>query len=285
MPIGIQMAKFMDRDIIIEAICVGHPDYLYQEFIALANISTKRIHLSGWRLVWTELPTGRELHFDVFNFSEDYFFDPGEKLFLVSGIGDGQFYGERQHSHCPMPHWLVYTGSRKHICSVPHVKVSLYDANGIEIDNRYSRQGRYDQNTRPAIVIGHGRDPVWRDVKDYLHDQLGFEVEAFETGPHSSQTIPDVIASLGDKSNMAILVLTGEDKTDDGNTRARQNVIHELGKFQERFGNNKTIVLVEKGTELPSNISGLIRIDFEPDQIKSTFGDIIAVINREFTLW
>ena len=84
---------------------------------------------------------------------------------------------------------------------------------------------------------------------------------------------------------MAILVLTGEDETADGNMRARQNVIHELGKFQERFGSSKTIILVEKGVEVPSNISGVVRIDFERGQIKSTFGDIMAVIQREFMLW
>ena len=76
-----------------------------------------------------------------------------------------------------------------------------------------------------------------------------------------------------------------EDETADGNIRARQNVIHELGKFQERFGNNKTIVLAEKGSELPSNISGIIYVGFEPGHIKATFGDIVAAINREVSLW
>lgn len=275
----------MNSGVIIEAISVGHPDYQYQEFVALANTSTKRIHLNGWRMVWTELPTGRELHSDIFNFSEGNFFDPGEKLFLVSGVGSGRFIQALQNPNCPIAHWLTFTGSRKHICSVPHVKVVLYDANGVEVDHRYSLQRRDDPRTRPRIAIGHGRNPAWRDVKDYLHDQCGFAVEAFETDGQVSLSLPDVIASLGSQSNMAILVLTGEDKTADGKTRARQNVIHELGKFQERFGNNKTIALVEKGVELPSNVSGIIYVGFEPGHIKSTYGDIMAMINREFSLW
>ncbi len=275
----------MSRNIVIESINVGHSDYQNEEFVALANISAKRIHLNGWRLVWIDLQTKRELHSYSFNFQENCFFDPGEKLFLVSGIGNGGFCRERENIHCPMAHWITFTGSRKHICSVPQVKVTLYDADGTEVDNRYSIQGRYDRSTRPAIAIGHGGNPAWRDVKDYLHDKCGFEVEAFETDEQASETIPAVIASLGEKSNMAILVLTGEDETAYGKTRARQNVIHELGKFQERFGNNKTIVLVEKGVELPSNISGIIYIGFNPGHIKATFGDIMATINREFFLW
>lgn len=275
----------MSRDVVIEAISIGHPDYQYQELIALANISTRRLSLNGWRLVWLELPTRRELHSDTFNFRKDSFFDPGEKLFVVSGIGDGRFLKARQSAHCPIAHWLVFTGSRKHICSVPHVKVTLYDENGIEVDNRYSIQGRHDRNCRPVIVIGHGGNSTWRDVKDFLHDKCGFEVEAFETDEQAGRAIPDVIASFGDKSNMAILVMTGEDKTADGNVRARQNVIHELGKFQERFNSNKTIILAESGVELPSNTSGIVHIKFESGQIKSTFGDIMAAINREFSLW
>ena len=134
-------------------------------------------------------------------------------------------------------------------------------------------------------MIGHGRDSTWREVKDYLHDQLGFPVDAFEMEPHTSETIPQIIASLGADSNMAILVLSGEDKTDAGTLRARQNVIHELGKFQEKFGNKRTIILVEKDVEVPSNISGLIRLDYERGHIDATFGSIMATIRREFKLW
>ena len=275
----------MNNGVIIETISTGHPDFLFREFVTLVNQSTQDIDLSGWQVVWAELPTERELYRHTFKWDRNRLFKPGRKLFLFSGIGDNVFCAARTNPRCQIAHWQICTGSRRHICSVPQVKISLYDATGTEIDHRYSIQGRHARNTRPAIAIGHGRDQAWRDVKDYLHDLLGFDVEAFEIEPRASQTIPNIIASLGDNSNMAILVLTGEDETADGNMRARQNVIHELGKFQERFGSSKTIILVEKGVEVPSNISGVVRIDFERGQIKSTFGDIMAVIQREFMLW
>lgn len=275
----------MNSGVIIETISTGHPDFLGREFVTLANQSDQDVDLSGWRVVWTEIPTGRELHRHVFNWDRKRPFKRGRKLFLFSGIGTSGFCCAKENPRCPIAHWEISTGSRKHICSTPYVKIVLYDAHGTEVDNRYSMQGRYDRDTRPTIAIGHGRNLAWRDVKDYLHDQCGFEVEAFETDNQTSRITSEIIASLGDNSNMAILVLTGEDKTSDGNIRARQNVIHELGKFQERFGNNKTIVLVEKGVELPSNISGIIYVGFEPGQIKSTLGDIIVTINREFSLW
>lgn len=275
----------MSRVVAIETICVGHPDFRYQEFIALTNSSEKSIHLSGWKVVWTEIPSGRELHSYVFDFPRTGSFDPREKLFLASGTGNYRFRKPGEDPKCPIAHWVIFTGSPKHICSVPHLKVTLYDATGTEIDHRYSHQGRDEPNIRPSIVIGHGRDSAWREVKDYLHDQLGFSVDAFEMEPHTSETIPQIIASLGADSNMAILVLSGEDKTDAGTFRARQNVIHELGKFQEKFGNKRTIILVEKDVEVPSNISGLIRLDYKRGHIDVTFGSIMATIRKEFKLW
>jgi len=37
------------------------------------------------------------------------------------------------------------------------------------------------------------------------------------------------------KTSFAILVMTGEDKIEDGEMRARQNVVHELGLFQGKL--------------------------------------------------
>jgi predicted nucleotide-binding protein len=80
----------------------------------------------------------------------------------------------------------------------------------------------------------------------------------------------------------AILVMTGEDETTSGDMRARQNVVHEAGLFQGKLGFNRAIVLVENGVETFSNISGIQQIRFEPEQIRSTFGDILATLHREF---
>jgi predicted nucleotide-binding protein len=65
--------------------------------------------------------------------------------------------------------------------------------------------------------------------------------------------------------------MTGDDELRDGGVRARQNVIHELGFFQGRYGRDKVILLVEEGVELFSNISGIIYIRFDPNNFGATF--------------
>jgi predicted nucleotide-binding protein len=135
---------------------------------------------------------------------------------------------------------------------------------------------------KPKIFIGHGNSLQWRDLKDHLKDLHGYEVIAYETGSRAGHTIRDVIADMLDKASFAILVMTGEDDMSDGSIRARQNVIHELGLFQGRLGFTKAIVLKEDGTEEFSNINGVNQIRYTKGNIKETFGDIIAVLKREF---
>ena len=62
----------------------------------------------------------------------------------------------------------------------------------------------------------------------------------------------------------------------------RQNVVHEAGLLQGRLGFNRAIALVEDGIEAFSNIDGVQQIRFERGNIRSTFGDVLATLKREF---
>ncbi|MCH8070271.1 MAG: nucleotide-binding protein [Candidatus Marinimicrobia bacterium] len=135
---------------------------------------------------------------------------------------------------------------------------------------------------KPRIFIGHGASPQWRDLKDHLHDQHGYDILAYETGSRAGHTIRDVISEILGNSSFAILVMTGEDITSDGTIRARQNVIHEIGLFQGRLGFTRSVVLKEEGTEEFSNIHGVNQIRYTKGNIKETFGDVLAVLKREF---
>jgi len=84
------------------------------------------------------------------------------------------------------------------------------------------------------------------------------------------------------KSSFALLVMTAEDETKDGQFRARQNVIHEIGLFQGKLGFNRAAILLEEGTEEFSNIHGIEQIRFSKGNIKETYGEVLATIKREF---
>jgi hypothetical protein len=77
----------------------------------------------------------------------------------------------------------------------------------------------------PVVFIAHGRSPLWRDLKDHLHEKHGYSVVAYETGARAGHTIRDVLEEMADKSSFALLVMTAEDEQADGTLRARQNVV------------------------------------------------------------
>ena len=134
----------------------------------------------------------------------------------------------------------------------------------------------------PAIFIGHGRNQQWRDLKDHLHEKHGFEVQAYEIGARAGHTIRDILGEMLENSSFAILVLTGEDETADHRMLARQNVVHEAGLFQGHLGFARAIILLEEGTEEFSNIAGVQQVRYSQGNIKETFGEILAVLRREF---
>lgn len=134
----------------------------------------------------------------------------------------------------------------------------------------------------PLVFIGHGGSLAWRDLKDHLQDKHGIEIEAYESGARAGHTIRDILEEMVTKSSFAILVLTGEDEQSDGSIRARQNVIHEAGIFQGRLGFARAILLLEEGVEEFSNVQGVQYIKFTKNNIKETFGEVLATLRREF---
>ena len=150
-------------------------------------------------------------------------------------------------------------------------------------ENNHQQSIESHEHTRKkqSIFIGHGRSRQWRDLKDHLTDKHKYKIEAYETGAREGHTIRDVLEEMSSKSSLAFLVMTGEDLKNDGNLIARPNVIHEVGLFQGKLGFSKAIVLLEEGTEEFSNLNGIQQLKFSKNNIKETFGDVIAIINRE----
>ena len=132
-----------------------------------------------------------------------------------------------------------------------------------------------------AVFIGHGRSPMWREVKDFIQDRLALPWEEFNRVPVAGMTNIARLTDMLDASGVAFLLLTAEDEQADGKVVARQNVVHEAGLFQGRLGFNRAIVVLEEGCEEFSNIHGLGEIRFPPGNINAAFEEVRRVLERE----
>jgi predicted nucleotide-binding protein len=144
-----------------------------------------------------------------------------------------------------------------------------------------SRRRRREAAPGGCVFIGHGRSPLWRELKDFVQDRLGLRWDEFNRVPVAGVTNVERLVQMLDNAGVALLVLTAEDEHVDGSVAARQNVIHEAGLFQGRLGFSRAIILLEEDCEEFTNIAGLGQIRFPKGDIGRTFEEIRRVLERE----
>lgn len=158
----------------------------------------------------------------------------------------------------------------------------LADQAAAHLERTDRRQQRQETALSGSYVfVGHGRSPLWRELKDFVQDRVGLHCDEFNRVPVAGVTnVERLVQMLGDAA-IAFLVLTAEDEKADGAVLARQNVVHEAGLFQGRLGFTRAIVLLEDGCEEFSNIAGLGQIRFPSGNIAASFEEVRRVLERE----
>lgn len=146
---------------------------------------------------------------------------------------------------------------------------------------RYAVKTSFCTQNRSRVFIGHGRSPIWLELKDFLNDRLGLESDEFNREPIAGITTSERIHQMLDDAKFALLIMTGEDEMLDATTQARQNVVHEIGLFQGRLGSKKAIILLEDGCANFSNNFGVTVLPFPKGRISAVFEDIRKVLERE----
>ena len=130
-----------------------------------------------------------------------------------------------------------------------------------------------------CVFISHGRSSDWREVQSFIERDVGLPTIELAQEPNLGQTLFEKLALNADRCDCAVIVMTADDIANDGEVRARQNVIHEIGFFQGKYGRNRIVLLHEQGLTMPSNLGGLVYIPFPTRYI----GAGLHVLQRELT--
>ncbi len=122
------------------------------------------------------------------------------------------------------------------------------------------------------IFISHGHNELLQlKLKDFISSRLQRTPVILAELPNWGATVVEKLERESKSCSMAIVLMTKDDEQRDGGVRARQNVIHEIGFFQGIYGRKNVILLAEKGVELFSNISGIVRIEFDSQSFEAVF--------------
>jgi hypothetical protein len=134
------------------------------------------------------------------------------------------------------------------------------------------------------IFVGHGRSHDWTKLEVLLTEQFGLRIEEFNRDPAAGVPTTERLSEMLNKACFALLGMTAEDVHGDGETHARENVVHEIGLFQGRLGFRKSIIVKQNGTAEFSNIAGLTYIPYPKGRIEEAFPGIVKTLIREGVL-
>ena len=126
------------------------------------------------------------------------------------------------------------------------------------------RLSRPTQNV--AVFISHGKNrEVVNQIKEVVTYGKFIPIVAEETNT-TSIPVPEKVMSDMKKCFAGVIHVEGEKSMTDENGKEvkilNQNVLIEIGAALALYGKN-TILLVERGTQLPSNLQGLYRCEYE----------------------
>jgi hypothetical protein len=100
-----------------------------------------------------------------------------------------------------------------------------------------------------GVFISHGGHADWHSVKHFLESELRLPVLHFEAESWGGRPVTDALTKYLDTCGYAICVLTAEDRNPGGVRMARQNVLHEVGLFQGRYGFDRVVVIADQACD------------------------------------
>ena len=134
------------------------------------------------------------------------------------------------------------------------------------------------------MFISHGRANDWREVQAFIERDILLLTLELAQEPNLGRTVLQKLEGEASRCTSAVIVMTADDMIGDGSPRARENVIHEIGYFQAKYGLAHVCLLHEEGTNIPSNIHGLVYIPFPKGYVSVTFGALSRELKALYKL-
>lgn len=142
--------------------------------------------------------------------------------------------------------------------------------------------GRFVPAGRKVFIV-HGHDEgAWRGLKELVESEFGLDTLVLKQEPSATRTLIQKFEAEAADCAFAIVLVTPDDLVKKGKVatlQARPNVLFELGWFYGRLGPGRvTIVQKGAGTELPSDLRGIVTLVYDKD-VKEVLLDLRAELD------
>lgn len=116
------------------------------------------------------------------------------------------------------------------------------------------------------VFIVHGHDePNTMKLANLIQERWHLGIIILKDEPGTGRTLIEKFEQEAQKATYAFVLFTPDDLIDvEGTkyTQSRPNAIFELGWFFGRLGRKRVCILFKKGTKIPSDLDGIMRIEF-----------------------
>jgi len=121
---------------------------------------------------------------------------------------------------------------------------------------------------KPVVFISHSKNKTIVDQIKTILEFGQFDYRVAEETETTAIPIPEKVFGSMRECNCAIINVSADEqeKKDDGTYGVNPNVLTEIGGAFLQY-NRKVILLVDKRVQLPSNLQGLYRCEYEGDEL------------------
>lgn len=120
-----------------------------------------------------------------------------------------------------------------------------------------------------SVFIVHGHDEGMREQVSSFIQEIGYTPIVLHERPNLGRTIIEKFEHEVADVDFAIVLMSPDDFGaaigQEPKTRARQNVLLELGYFLSELGRQRVFLLYKEDVEIPSDILGILYIPFDAD--------------------
>lgn len=145
--------------------------------------------------------------------------------------------------------------------------------------NSELEQPAHVREVHRRVFITHGSFNDWREVQSYIEKDIKLNTMELAQEPNLGMTIIEKLLVGAERCDSAVIVMTGDDADAHGQARSRENVMHEIGFFQGKYGRSNVCLLHEEGVSIPTNLSGVVYVAYPKGTVSAGF----HVLARELT--
>ncbi|MFI7006832.1 carbohydrate kinase family protein [Streptomyces sp. NPDC050145] len=132
-----------------------------------------------------------------------------------------------------------------------------------------------------SVLLTYDGGTQWEDLHRFLQRDCGLSVHVLRADARDGGVDMVALRRQVARCNFAVCVLSAGRLMKGGRHRVNEDMVHRVGMFQGYYGFGRVAILAEEGYEPWSNNAGLIRMDFTPGRMDSTFMELERMLVRE----